>query len=118
MVAKATTVTLTGLGPAEVATLIARVAGRDPRPTWWTRCTAAPAATRSSSSRPRGCGRCEGTLRAVPPGVRDAVRRRVALLPDAVVEVLTAAAVLGQDFDRAVLAASAGLRAGGGRRPR
>ncbi|MGK5633025.1 hypothetical protein, partial [Streptomyces sp. URMC 123] len=46
-------------------------------------------------------------LTGTAPGVRDAVRRRLSLLPEAVVELLTAAAVLGREFHRQVLAVTA-----------
>ncbi|MDX6679710.1 MAG: hypothetical protein QOE31_3762 [Solirubrobacteraceae bacterium] len=62
----------------------------------------------------------EGSLRtggppdggAVPVGVRDVVRRRLARLPAQTNERLTLGAVLGREFDVSVLAASAGVRAG------
>ncbi|MEU0512022.1 BTAD domain-containing putative transcriptional regulator [Amycolatopsis sp. NPDC006125] len=41
----------------------------------------------------------EGALAAVPPGVRDVVRYRVAQLPDAVQAVLRQAAVIGTEVD-------------------
>ncbi len=44
----------------------------------------------------------------VPSGVRDVVRRRIALLPGATVASLQVAAVIGRDFELALLAAAAG----------
>ena len=114
LVAKATTVTLTGLGPDEVAALMARVAGREPEPEWWPRCTGAPAATRSSSSRPRGCGRWRARSAASRPaygtrcgaGWRCCPRRG---------RGADGAAVLGQEFDRQLLAAGVAAPVAAGR---
>ncbi|HEV3494844.1 MAG TPA: AAA family ATPase, partial [Actinomycetes bacterium] len=44
----------------------------------------------------------------VPSGVRDVVRRRLALLPERTAELLTVAAVIGRDVDLGLLAAAAG----------
>jgi DNA-binding SARP family transcriptional activator len=44
----------------------------------------------------------------VPSGVRDVVRRRIALLPDATVALLQVAAVIGRDFELDLLAAASG----------
>jgi DNA-binding SARP family transcriptional activator len=41
----------------------------------------------------------ETLTRAIPAGVRDVVRRRVARLPERTVSVLTSAAVIGREFD-------------------
>ena len=45
----------------------------------------------------------------VPTGVRDVIRRRLALLPTDTSELLAIGAVIGRDFDLAVLAAAAQL---------
>ncbi|MEU3601628.1 AAA family ATPase [Streptomyces sp. NPDC006798] len=45
----------------------------------------------------------------VAPGVREAVRRRIAPLPDAVTELLKSAAVIGPEFHRQVLASATGV---------
>ena len=103
--ANATTLTLTGLDPAEVGALISRTTGAEP-----------DAAQVAEVHRRTGGNPffVEQTARlwhggttdaAVPPGVRDAVRRRVAQLPSAVTRLLTDAAVLGGRFHRQVLAA-------------
>jgi tetratricopeptide (TPR) repeat protein len=47
-----------------------------------------------------------GSATAVSPGVRDALQRRLSMLPAAVADLLTAAAVLGREFHRHVLAAT------------
>jgi DNA-binding SARP family transcriptional activator len=44
----------------------------------------------------------------VPSGVRDVVRRRIALLPDATVALLQVAAVIGRDFELDLLTAASG----------
>ena len=106
LVAKATTITLTGLTRDEVAALITRTAGREPDADLVDGCTGVPAAIRSSSSRPPGCGARTAAAGMIATGVRETVRRRLAQLPAAVVEALTVAAVLGREFHRQVLAAS------------
>ncbi|MEV4618535.1 AAA family ATPase [Asanoa sp. NPDC049573] len=103
--AKATTVTLSGLEPAEVGALIERAAGR-----------AAGADLVAEVHRRTGGNpffveqtarlwRADGSLATIAPGVRDAVRRRVDLLPAELVALLTAASVLGHEFHRQLLAA-------------
>jgi DNA-binding SARP family transcriptional activator len=44
----------------------------------------------------------------VPSGVRDVVRRRLSLLPEATVDLMRVAAVIGRDVDLGLLAAAAG----------
>ena len=46
-----------------------------------------------------------GPVEAIAPGVRDAVQQRLSLLPEAVVRLLTVAAVLGREFHRRLPAA-------------
>lgn len=48
--------------------------------------------------------RSSGSFTSVARGVRDVIERRLALLPGSVVELLTAASVLGLEFDRDILA--------------
>jgi len=55
-----------------------------------------------------GSGR-DGSQGVVRTGVRDVVRRRLARLPTASREALVLGAVIGREFDLAVLAAAAGL---------
>ncbi|MFF0724928.1 ATP-binding protein [Streptomyces sp. NPDC004134] len=108
LVAKATTLTLTGLDRTGTARLMARTAGRDP-----------DAALAAEVHRRTGGNPffIEQTARlwaggasadAVAPGVRDALQRRLQLLPAPVAELLVAAAVLGREFHRQVLAAAVG----------
>ncbi|MFW6691958.1 AAA family ATPase [Streptomyces sp. MAR4 CNX-425] len=108
LVAKATTVTLTGLDRDGTARLMARTAGHDPDG------TLAAEVHRRTGGNPFFI---EQTARlwaggasadAVAPGVRDALRRRLDLLPAPVAELLVAAAVLGREFHRQVLAAAVG----------
>ncbi|MEU5780407.1 ATP-binding protein [Micromonospora lupini] len=107
LVAKATTITLTGLARDEVAALMARTAGREPD------ADLADEVHRRTGGNPffveqtARLWHADGTTGTIPPGVREAVRRRLDQLPAAVVEALTVAAVLGREFHREVLAASA-----------
>ncbi|GIF65677.1 hypothetical protein Ais01nite_37120 [Asanoa ishikariensis] len=103
--AKATTVTLTGLEPADVGALIERAAGRAP-----TDDVVAEVHRRTGGNpffveQTARLWRADGSLTAIPPGVRDAVRRRLDLLPGSLVELLTAGSVLGHEFHRQLLAA-------------
>ncbi len=108
LVAKATTVTLTGLDRGGTARLMARTAGHEPDE------TLAAEVHRRTGGNPFFI---EQTARlwaggasadAVAPGVRDALQRRLELLPAPVAELLVAAAVLGREFHRQVLAAAVG----------
>ncbi|MEV4214740.1 ATP-binding protein [Micromonospora sp. NPDC049662] len=109
LVAKATTITLTGLARDEVAALMARTAGREPAP------DLADEVHRRTGGNPffveetARLWHADGTTGTIPPGVREAVRQRLARLPAPVVEALTVAAVLGREFHRQVLAASAAI---------
>jgi DNA-binding SARP family transcriptional activator len=55
----------------------------------------------------------ERALDAVPSGVRDVVRRRIALLPEDTVRLLQVAAVIGRDVDLALLTAASGASVDG-----
>ncbi|MDG4759841.1 AAA family ATPase [Micromonospora sp. WMMD710] len=106
LVAKSTTITLTGLARDEVAALMARTAGREPD------AGLADEVHRRTGGNPffveqtARLWHADGTTGTIAPGVREAVRRRLAQLPAPVVEALTVAAVLGREFHRQVLAAS------------
>ncbi|BCJ73757.1 hypothetical protein CS0771_33010 [Catellatospora sp. IY07-71] len=107
LAAKATAVTLTGLGPAEVAQLMTRTAGSAPD-----RELAAEVHRRTGGNpffveQTARLWHSGGGLTAVAPGVRDALDRRLALLPADVTGLLAVAAVLGREFRRPVLAATA-----------
>ncbi|WP_436771004.1 ATP-binding protein [Yinghuangia sp. YIM S09857] len=104
LVAKATTVTLTGLARDEVGALMERTAGRVPD-----RALVGEVHRRTGGNpffveQTARLWTGGGDASAVPPSVREAVRRRLSLLPDAVAELLTTASVLGRAFDRKLLA--------------
>jgi hypothetical protein len=105
LVAKATTVTLTGLGRDEVGALMARTAGRAPDPELVAEVHRRTGGNPFFVEQTARLWLADGTVAAVAPGVRDAVGRRLARLPERVVELLGAAAVLGREFDAQVLAA-------------
>lgn len=106
LTAKATTLTLTGLDPAGVAELMTRTAGTAPDP------ALADEVHRRTGGNPffveqtARLWHSGGSVTAVAPGVRDALDRRLTLLPKDVVDLLTAAAVLGREFPGPVLAAT------------
>ncbi|REE96444.1 ATP-binding protein [Thermomonospora umbrina] len=105
LVAKATVVTLTGLGREEVGELMTRTVGRrpdDPLVAEIHRRTGGNPFFVEQTARLWHGG---GPVSAIAPGVRDAVQRRLSLLPGAVTRLLTAAAVLGREFHRGLLAA-------------
>jgi tetratricopeptide (TPR) repeat protein len=108
LLGRATTVSLAGLSEAEVGALIRRTAGREPEPDLVTevhRRTGGNPFFVEQSARLWHSG---GSATALSPGVRDALHRRLSMLPPPVVEVLTGAAVLGREFHRDVLSATAG----------
>ncbi|MET4925707.1 AAA family ATPase [Streptomyces sp. PSRA5] len=107
LVARATTaVTLTGLDRDEVGALLALTTGLEP----------APALVDEVHSRTGGNPFfVEQTARlwhggspvsTIAPGVREAVRRRLSMLPKPVGDLLVTASVLGREFHRQVLAAA------------
>ncbi|MFG3254455.1 AAA family ATPase [Streptomyces sp. NPDC048172] len=111
LAAKARTVTLTGLGPREVAALMARTAGREPAPDLATevhRRTGGNPFFVEQSARLWHSG---NSITAIAPGVRSALRSRLALLPSEVAVALTAAAVLGREFHPELVAACVDLPA-------
>ena len=107
LVSRATTVTLAGLGADEVAALMARTSGAEIEP------ALVAEVHRRTGGNPFFVEQTarlwhSGGAAAVAPGVRDAVRRRLSLLPAPVARLLSTAAVLGREFHRQVLAAVAG----------
>jgi len=108
LVAKATTVTLTGLDPPEVGALIARTAGREPSAELVAEVHRRTGGNPFFVEQTARLWRVDGSVAAIPPGVREAVRRRLDLLPASLVELLTTASVLGHDFHRQLLAAAVG----------
>ncbi|RFU85908.1 ATPase [Streptomyces triticagri] len=108
LTAKAGTLALTGLDTAGTGELITRVAGRAPDPELaaevWRRTGGNPFFVEQTARLWAG----GGSVSAIAPGVREAVRHRLDLLPPAVAALLGTAAVLGREFHRQVLAAVAG----------
>src|ERR687896_258325 len=109
LLVKATTVTLTGLSRDQVGTLMARTVGSAPDDDLVAEVHRRTGGNPFFVEQTARLWSADGAAGAVAPGVRDAVRRRLALLPGPVVELLGAAAVLGQEFDPQVLAASAAV---------
>ncbi|MER7889298.1 AAA family ATPase [Micromonospora sp. NPDC094482] len=107
LLAKATTVTLTGLSRDEVGALMTRTAGREPDAGLVDEVHRRTGGNPFFVEQTARLWRADGAAGTIAPGVREAVRRRLAQLPAPVVEALTVAAVLGREFHRQVLAASA-----------
>jgi hypothetical protein len=108
LLAKATTVTLTGLDRDEVAALMTRTVGLEPEPDLVTEVHLRTGGNPFFVEQTVRLWHSGGSVTAVAPGVRDALRRRLSLLPEAVSTLLSAAAVLGREFHRQLLAASVG----------
>ncbi|WP_048876744.1 ATP-binding protein, partial [Saccharomonospora saliphila] len=102
----ATVLTLTGLDRGEVAALIARTVGTEPDADLVAEIHRRTGGNPFFVEQTARLWQGSGTAGAIAPGVRDAVRRRLALLPDAVTDLLSDAAVLGKEFHRQVLAAA------------
>ncbi|TNY36707.1 ATP-binding protein [Thermomonospora catenispora] len=108
LASRATMITLTGLDRDAVGELMTRTVGRRPDDAVVTqvhRRTGGNPFFVEQSARLWGGG---SPVEAIAPGVRDAVQRRLSLLPEPVVRLLAVAAVLGREFHRQVLAAVAG----------
>ncbi|MET7372384.1 ATP-binding protein [Micromonospora arida] len=105
LLAKATTITLTGLSRDEVAALMARTAGRAPDADLVDEVHRRTGGNPFFIEQTARLWHADDAAGTIAPGVREAVRRRLAQLPPAVVEALTVAAVLGREFHRQVLAA-------------
>ncbi|MFI5834994.1 ATP-binding protein [Micromonospora sp. NPDC051300] len=105
LTAKATTVTLTGLGRDEVAALISRTTGREPGADLVDEVHRRTGGNPFFVEQTARLWHTDGLADTIAPGVREAVRRRLDQLPDPVVEALTVAAVLGREFHRQTLAA-------------
>ncbi|MFB4315295.1 AAA family ATPase [Actinomadura sp. 21ATH] len=109
LAAKATTVPLAGLGPDEAGLLMRRTVGREPDPELVAEVHRRTGGNPFFVEQTARLWHGGGTVTAIAPGVRDAVRRRLSLLAPPVAELLTSAAVLGRRFHRRVLAATAGV---------
>ncbi|WP_226961852.1 MULTISPECIES: ATP-binding protein [Streptomyces] len=106
LLARATMVSLGGLDEAQVGDLIERTVGRAAEPELVAEVHRRTGGNPFFVEQTARLWHAGGAVSAVPPGVRDVVRRRVAVLPRAVGELLRHAAVLGREFHRQVLAAS------------
>ncbi|MEV6650234.1 AAA family ATPase [Streptomyces sp. NPDC051219] len=107
LVAKATTVTLTGLEREEVGALMALTTGREPAGSLVAEVHLRTGGNPFFVEQTARLWRGGSSVTAIAPGVREAVRRRLSLLPEPVGRVLTTASVLGREFHRQVLAATA-----------
>ncbi|WP_246108716.1 ATP-binding protein [Streptomyces sedi] len=108
LLARATTVALEGLDEAGVGDLIARTVGRRAEPALVAEAHRRTGGNPFFVEQTARLWQGGGAVDTVPPGVRDVVRRRVALLSPEVAELLRQAAVLGREFHRQVLAAALG----------
>jgi tetratricopeptide (TPR) repeat protein len=108
LLTKATTVTLTGLDRDEVGALMSRTVGIAATPDLVSEVHLRTGGNPFFVEQTVRLWHSGGSVADVAPGVRDAVRRRLSLLPEAVSRLLTSAAVLGREFHRQVLAAAVG----------
>ncbi|MGW8644299.1 ATP-binding protein [Micromonospora chalcea] len=103
--AKATTVTLTGLGRDDVAALMTRTAGREPGADLVAEVHRRTGGNPFFVEQTARLWHTDGLTDTIAPGVQEVVRRRLDQLTAPVVEALTVAAVLGHEFDRGTVAA-------------
>ncbi|WP_030342622.1 ATP-binding protein [Streptomyces californicus] len=105
LVSRATaTLTLTGLGRDEVGALMAVTTGREPAPELVDEVHRRTGGNPFFVEQTARLWHSGSPVSTIPPGVREAVRQRLALLPEPVVALLTSAALLGREFRRQVLA--------------
>ncbi|WP_236577432.1 AAA family ATPase, partial [Streptomyces sp. MBT55] len=100
----AATLTLTGLGRDEVGALMAVTTGREPAPQLVDEVHRRTGGNPFFVEQTARLWHSGSPVSTIPPGVREAVRQRLALLPEPVVSLLTSAALLGREFRRQVLA--------------
>ncbi|MFJ1798661.1 ATP-binding protein [Streptomyces sp. NPDC088180] len=100
----AATLTLTGLGRDEVGALMTVTTGREPGPQLVDEVHRRTGGNPFFVEQTARLWHSGSPVSTIPPGVREAVRRRLALLPEPVVSLLTSAALLGREFRRQVLA--------------
>ncbi|NUK52196.1 AAA family ATPase [Streptomyces lunaelactis] len=103
----ATTVTLTGLERDEVGALIELTAGVEPEPTLVDEVHRRTGGNPFFVEQTARIWHSGSPVTTVAPGVREAVRRRLGILPEPVGALLVTASVLGREFHRQVLAAAA-----------
>lgn len=106
LLAKATTVTLTGLDQKQVAALMANTVGRAPEDNLVAEVYRRTGGNPFFVEQTARLWHSGGSVTAIAPGVREALRRRLSLLPQTVERLLATAAVLGREFHRQVLAAA------------
>ncbi|MFI6306099.1 ATP-binding protein [Amycolatopsis thailandensis] len=104
LLAKATSVTLTGLEPEEVGTLMARTAGAEPDSALVAEVHRRTGGNPFFVEQTARLWHSGGSAETIAPGVADALQRRLSLLPQPVLELLTTASVLGREFHRRLLA--------------
>lgn len=105
LVSRATaTLTLTGLGRDEVGALMTVTTGREPAPQLVAEVHRRTGGNPFFVEQTARLWHSGSPVSTIPPGVREAVRQRLALLPEPVVSLLTSAALLGREFRRQVLA--------------
>ncbi|MQS08745.1 ATP-binding protein [Streptomyces alkaliphilus] len=106
--AAGTTITLGGLEPADTGALIARVHGRAPAPGVVAEVHRRTGGNPFFIEETARLWRAGAPPGAIAPGVREAIRRRLGLLPPEVADLLGRAAVVGREFRPALLAAVCG----------
>ncbi|WP_181775277.1 ATP-binding protein [Amycolatopsis pittospori] len=104
LLAKATSVTLTGLEPDEVGALMARTAGAEPDGDLVAEVHRRTGGNPFFVEQTARLWHSGGSAETIAPGVADALQRRLSLLPQPVLDLLTTAAVLGREFHRRLLA--------------
>ncbi|MFB8350407.1 AAA family ATPase [Streptomyces niveus] len=108
LVARATTaVTLTGLDRDDVGALLALTTGREPEPALVDEVHSRTGGNPFFVEQTARLWHGGNPVSTIAPGVREAVRRRLSMLPKAVGDLLVTASVLGREFHRQVLAAAA-----------
>ncbi|MFQ6854237.1 AAA family ATPase [Streptomyces sp. 35M1] len=100
----AATLTLTGLGRDEVGALMTVTTGREPAPQLVDEVHRRTGGNPFFVEQTARLWHSGAPVSTIPPSVREAVRQRLALLPEPVVSLLTGAALLGREFRRQVLA--------------
>lgn len=105
LVARATTaVTLTGLDRDDVGALLALTTGREPEPALVDEVHSRTGGNPFFVEQTARLWHGGSPVSAIAPGVREAVRRRLSMLPKPVGDLLVVASVLGREFHRQVLA--------------
>lgn len=108
LVARATTaVTLTGLDRDDVGALLALTTGREPEPALVDEVHSRTGGNPFFVEQTARLWHGGSPVSTIAPGVREAVRRRLSMLPKPVGDLLVTASVLGREFHRQVLAAAA-----------